>query len=91
MYKRQEEYCPNLKKVFEEMPEYKNICINPDDGKIYSIGRAVEREVMYTSGLLYINKKWLDQLGLPVPETVDEYYEALKAFKENDMLSLIHI
>ena len=67
-----EEYCPNLKKVFEEMPEYKNICINPDDGKIYSIGRAVEREVMYTSGLLYINKKWLDQLGLPVPETVDE-------------------
>ena len=80
-----EEYCPNLKKAFEEMPEYKNICINPDDGKIYSIGRAVEREVMYTSGLLYINKKWLDQLGLPVPKTVDEYYDALKAFKENDM------
>ena len=38
VYKRQ-----NLKKAFEEMPGYKNICINPDDGKIYSIGRAVER------------------------------------------------
>lgn len=80
-----DKYCPNLKRAFEEMPEFKNICVNPDDGNIYSIGRAVEREVMYTSGLFYINKKWLDQLGMSVPKTVDEYYEALKAFKENDM------
>ena len=80
-----DQYCPNLTKAFERIPEYKNICINADDGKIYSIGRAAEREVQYTTGLLYMNKKWLDQLGLAVPATTDEFYTALKAFKENDM------
>lgn len=80
-----EEYCPNLKKAFEEMPEFKNICVNQDDGKIYSIGRAVEREASNTPSLFYINKTWLDKLGLPVPQTIDEYYTALKAFKDNDM------
>lgn len=79
------EYCPNLIKVFEEMPYYKNICINPDDGKMYTIGRGVERSVQYTQALYYINKKWLDQLGMEVPKTTDEYYAALKAFKDNDM------
>ena len=80
-----DQYCPNLIKVFEKMPYYKNICINPDDGKMYTIGRGAERDVQYTQALHYINKKWLDQLGMDVPKTVDEHYAALKAFKENDM------
>lgn len=80
-----EQYAPNVKAAFEEMPNFKNICVNPDDGKIYVIGRAVEREANDTPGIMYINKSWLDQLGMDVPQTVDEYYEALKAFKENDM------
>ena len=29
-----------------------------------------------------INKAWLDELGLPVPTTLDELHDALKAFKE---------
>ena len=29
-----------------------------------------------------IRKDWLDDLGLEVPETIDEWYTALKAFKE---------
>lgn len=79
------EYCPNLVSAFEEMPYYKNICINPDDGKMYAIGRGAERDVQYTQALHYINKKWLDQLGMDIPKTVDEHYAVLKAFKENDM------
>lgn len=80
-----EEYAPNVQAAFERLPEYKNICVNPDDGKIYCLGRAAVREVQDTQGIFYINKKWLDQLGMEVPKTVDEYYEVLKAFKENDM------
>lgn len=76
-------YAPRLAKVLEEMPNFKAICTNPEDGRIYSIGRAVERDSGY-GAKHYINKKWLDQLGLPVPTTVDEFYTALKAFKEND-------
>lgn len=79
------QYCPRLSKIFEERPSYKNVCINPDDGKMYTIARGVERSVQYTQALMYINKSWLDQLGLAVPTTTDEFYSALKAFKENDM------
>lgn len=80
-----EQYAPNVKAAFDQMPSFKNICANPDDGKIYVIGRAVERQTQDTPALMYINKKWLDQLGMDIPKNVDEYYEALKAFKENDM------
>lgn len=36
-------------------------------------------------GIYYINKTWLDQLGLEVPNTTEELYEALCAFRDNDM------
>jgi putative aldouronate transport system substrate-binding protein len=32
----------------------------------------------------WINKKWLDNLDLNVPTTTEEFYEALKAFYDND-------
>jgi putative aldouronate transport system substrate-binding protein len=32
----------------------------------------------------FIRKDWLDKLGLPLPKTTQEFYEALKAFKEKD-------
>ena len=32
----------------------------------------------------FIRKDWLDALGLGVPQTVDEFYRALVAFKQND-------
>ncbi|GHV81732.1 hypothetical protein AGMMS49991_02900 [Spirochaetia bacterium] len=32
----------------------------------------------------FIRKDWLDKLGLPIPTTREEYYNALKAFKEKD-------
>lgn len=76
-------YAPRLAKVLEEMPNFKAICTNPEDGRIYSIGRAFERESGY-GAKHFINKAWLDKLGLPIPTTVDELYTALKAFKEKD-------
>ncbi|MDR1061282.1 MAG: extracellular solute-binding protein [Clostridiales bacterium] len=32
-----------------------------------------------------IRKDWLDQLGMGIPTTLDEYYEVLKAFSSNDV------
>lgn len=31
-----------------------------------------------------INKDWLDKVGLDIPTTIDEFYEVIKAFKEDD-------
>ena len=78
------EYAPRLNQVLEDMPHYKAVCVNQTDGRIYSIGRAAEREVQYTSPLMYINKTWLDKLGLDMPKTTDDFYNVMKAFKEQD-------
>lgn len=53
-----------------------------EGGKQYLIPsvRPLEGSSFYA-----IRKDWLDKLGLDMPKTTDELYEALKAFKENDM------
>ena len=33
----------------------------------------------------WINKAWLDELGLEMPETTEDLKTVLKAFKENDL------
>lgn len=49
------------------------------DGHIYGVPT-------YNGGgcVTYIRKDWLDNLGLAVPTTWDEYYNVLKAFTYND-------
>lgn len=52
-----------------------------DSGATYSIpARRMNVAQMGT----FIRKDWLDKLSLPVPSTTQEFYEALKAFKEKD-------
>lgn len=79
-----DQYAPNVKAAFEKSPSFKKTCINVDDGKIYAIGRAAERETQYGQDNMFIYKPWLDKLGLKVPETTDDFYTVLKAFKERD-------
>ncbi len=47
---------------------------------------AVPRPANYqsTNEGMMIRKDWLDMLGLDIPRTVEEFYEVLVAFKEND-------
>ncbi|CAM3886740.1 ABC transporter, solute-binding protein [Paenibacillus lactis] len=78
-----EQYAPNLQKVFEQRPEFKKMLTAPD-GHIYSLPTIVERDFNEIAPVLFINKKWLDNLGLSVPTTIDEFYTTLKAFKEDD-------
>lgn len=53
------------------------------DGKMYFIGNLIAQSVNHT-GNDYINKAWLDKLGLEIPKTVDELTEVLIAFRDND-------
>lgn len=54
------------------------------DGKTYSMGTVIEQTMRDFPGNLFINKTWLDKLGLQVPTTIDEYYTVLEAFKSKD-------
>ncbi|MBS5535363.1 extracellular solute-binding protein [Eisenbergiella sp.] len=77
------QYAPNLSAVFEEHPDFKKLCTY-FDGNIYSIGYAAEDPCQYQPDEMYVYKPWLDKLGLEIPETTEEFYQMLKAFKEQD-------
>lgn len=73
---------PNIRKMFEEHPELKTVSTSTD-GKIYSTPRY-QRFWPKTNSTMYINKQWLDKLGLAVPTDWDELYDDLVAFKTKD-------
>ena len=80
-----DQYCPNYKKnVLEAFPTMDGMTTALSDGKKYSWGTVNESPVRDYPDNLYINKQWLDNLNLEVPTTIEEYYDVLKAFKEQD-------
>jgi putative aldouronate transport system substrate-binding protein len=50
-------------------------------GKLYAIPA---RRVDTASGITFIRKDWLDKLGLPIPESTQQFSDTLAAFKEQD-------
>lgn len=77
-----EKYCPNIQAAWEAEPTMEKMVTNPD-GHIYTLpGKKPLRPKGCDTP--FINQKWLDNLGLEMPTTVDEWYEVLKAFKEKD-------
>lgn len=78
-----EDYGENIKAAFAQKPLYKKLCTFVD-GSIYSLGASGEDEGQYNPDQLFIYKPWLDKLGLKVPESMDDFYNVLKAFKEKD-------
>ncbi|MFI2858088.1 ABC transporter substrate-binding protein [Paenibacillus sp. JSM ZJ436] len=77
------EYAPNLKKLLEERPDIK-AAITAPDGHIYGLPTWEENELGTNPFFHAINTTWLEKLGLKFPETLDEYTEALLAFKTQD-------
>ena len=77
-----DQYCPNYKRVLEETPLLS--LSTAFDKHVYSWGTVNESPSRSWPDNLYINKTWLDNLKLDVPTTMEEYYNVLKAFKEQD-------
>lgn len=80
-------YMPNLKAVFEKAPEYKKMCMDTE-GHIWALPwieqLGSEKTAIQTVGdMSFINKKWLDFLGLEIPTTVDEFEQVLIAFRDH--------
>lgn len=89
------EIMPNLYQILEENPDIRS-AITMSDGCIYGlpageqmgtggIGKEEDYNIYSIPQYSMINKAWLDELGLPVPTTLDELHDALVAFQENDM------
>lgn len=84
-----DEYGTNYKAMLKKLPKetrerVDKLCVNPNDGAIYGMPMISDESMDDLQVMSYINKKWLDKLGLQVPTTTDELYNVLKAFKAND-------
>lgn len=81
-----DKYAPNFKKLMDENPAIKEAITFPD-GNIYSLPNIYDPS--FTSLVMgstpWINKKWLDELGMKMPQTTDEFYQYLKAVKGKDL------
>ncbi|MDD6484290.1 MAG: extracellular solute-binding protein [Clostridiales bacterium] len=54
------------------------------DGKKYFMPVIIEQQGNYYCGKSFINKTWLDKLGLSMPETIDEFADVMRAFRTKD-------
>lgn len=77
------ECMPNLNAYLEEHPEVKRVMQN-DEGQILYIPFIRDDVALNIYVGTLIRMDWLEKLGLEVPETTDDLYNVLKAFKEQD-------
>ena len=70
---------PNFKNVLETN-ELINKQVRTDEGNLY-VFPAYSGSKYHISGGLVLRKDWLEELNLPVPETIDEWTEVLTKFK----------
>lgn len=80
-----DEYAPNVKKMFETYPQTK-VDTLAADGKIYSLPHvnvASDNQLRFPYKF-YIRQTWLDNLNLEVPTTLEQFYQVLTAFRDDD-------
>lgn len=80
-------YMPNLKSVFDKFPEYRKMSTDTN-GHIWGLPwieqlGSEKTAIQTVSEMSFINKKWLDFLGLGIPTTVDEFEQTLIAFRDH--------
>lgn len=83
-----EKYMPNLSKILDENPQYRQLLTAPD-GHIYSFPwieeLGTDKDSIHTvNDMAWINTEWLEKLGLEMPTTTDELVKVLEAFKTQD-------
>lgn len=83
-----DEWMPNLTKILDEHPRMARD-LKLDDGSytfvstLYDVEDEEDRAAASKYGLA-IRQDWLDEVGMSVPTTIDEWYETLLAFKKFD-------
>lgn len=73
---------PNVQKFFKAQPFAKHL--SETNGKIYVLASDRGKNYRTSTTHMFINKKWLDKLGLKMPTTFDELKNVLMAFKTKD-------
>lgn len=78
-----EKHAPVLSDLLADNENFRRMLTSPD-GAIYSFPTYVDIERDLIRARPFFNKKWVDNLNLKLPTTLDELYEVLDAFKNDD-------
>ena len=78
-----EKYGSIINEVFAAKPVTRPM-ISDLEGNIYALPRITECYHCFRGPKAWYYKPWLDKLGLEVPQTTEEFYEMLQAFKTQD-------
>ena len=81
-----DQYAPNFKKLLDQYPDLRKGLTMPD-GNIYSFPTFYSPDFLpvLIGTPLWINKKWLDQLNMQEPQTIEDFYKYLQAVKTTDL------
>ena len=80
-----ETLAPNTVAFYDEYCPYWRTYTAFPDGNIYGLmGSFLEEYEFYQPCIFYINQAWLDRLGLAMPTTMEELYDVLVAFRDED-------
>ena len=77
------EYGVETARVFDQYPLAKEV-VTASDGSIYSLPEIGGCFHCAFPQKLWIYRPWLEQAGLPLPNTIDEFEQVLQAFKDRD-------
>lgn len=75
---------PNYNNIPEEDKAVMEAAQLMADGNMYSFSKFEPSTWNMTPNRMFINRAWLDKLGLPMPSTTQELKEVLTAFRDQD-------
>lgn len=75
-----QEYMPNYMNNISIYPEYAESIGSESDAGYWSVLHNYTKNTTYQGGLV-IRNDWLEELGMDMPRTMDDYYNVLTAFK----------
>jgi len=77
-----DKYASGVSDLFKRYPAARQASLSAD-GKIYALGTINTLDPNRTNHRnLWINKVWLDKLGLKPPTTIEEFIDVLRAFRQ---------
>lgn len=83
-----DEYMPNFSKIVKKYPKIgQDLRLDTGEytfvGSFYDTDNPKDRIAASSRGIL-IRQDWLDEVGMDIPETMDDWFEVLMAFKRYD-------
>lgn len=75
-----DECMPHLKAIYDEHPDYKEAITAPD-GHIYGLGGIADPDDETRNSGLHIYEAWMQELGIEMPKTLDEFMDLMRAMK----------